>query len=155
MAVTIAAATLQHAPELYAVEVACHRHAMSRNQFHSCLHGRYHALLARDGAAVVGFAIGETVIDEGTLIDIAVLPSCQRRGIARLLLQSMLEQWRANGVTSVFLEVRASNHAARRLYDQQGFNEISVRRGYYPAAEGREDAIVMALQLDWPIPSSS
>ncbi|SUI39436.1 ribosomal-protein-alanine N-acetyltransferase [Serratia marcescens] len=71
----------------------------------------------------------------------------QRRGFGRLLLNALIEQLESRGVVTLWLEVRASNQAAIALYEDLGFNEVTVRRNYYPSAHGREDAIVMAMPL--------
>ncbi len=147
MAVTLAALTAADLPAMHALECAGHSHPMSLNQLGSCLGGRYFAVGGWQQGQLLAFAIGETVVDEATLIDLVVAPEVRRTGLARLLLAELLRRWQNAGVVSVFLEVRASNSAALILYQQLGFNEIGVRRGYYPAATGREDAIQMALAL--------
>ncbi len=134
-------------PLLVALEQQGHSHPMSEKQLASCLGGRYFAVGAWRGPRLLGFAIAETVIDEGTLIDLVVAADVRRSGIARRLLESLLQRWQQAGVVSVFLEVRAGNQAARQLYHHLGFNEIGLRRGYYPAADGREDAVQMACSL--------
>lgn len=134
-------------PLMVVLEQQSHSHPMSEKQLASCLGGRYFAVGAWRGERLLAFAIAETVIDEGTLIDLVVAPDVRRGGIARQLLQVLLARWQQAGVVSVFLEVRAGNQGARQLYHQLGFNEIGLRRGYYPAASGREDAVQMALSL--------
>lgn len=81
---------------------------------------------------------------EAHILNIAVAPAYRRRGAAELLLGTALEQMRRNLVFEVFLEVRRSNEAARRLYGNFGFRESFERKNYY----GDEDAIVMTLVLD-------
>ncbi|MEK9893055.1 MAG: GNAT family N-acetyltransferase, partial [Pseudomonadales bacterium] len=71
----------------------------------------------------------------------------QGQGLGRLALDAALKKASQRLATVMFLEVRDSNQSARALYDSVGFNEIGVRRGYYPAASGREDAVVMAKHL--------
>ena len=63
------------------------------------------------------------------------------------LLEHLMERARERGGRECFLEVRASNTTAYRLYERYGFNEVGRRRAYYPAADGREDALVMACTL--------
>lgn len=147
MAVTLSPLTDINLAAMHALECAGHSHPMSKNQLASCLGGRYFALGGWQQSQLLAFAIGETVADEATLIDLVVAPDARRSGLARLLLDALLTRWQEAGVASVFLEVRASNSAAIALYQQQGFNEIGIRRGYYPGHEGREDAILMALAL--------
>ncbi|MBC3378935.1 ribosomal protein S18-alanine N-acetyltransferase [Serratia fonticola] len=108
---------------------------------------RYLNLKLEAEGQMAGFAITQIVLDEATLFNIAIHPSWQRRGFGRTLLTAMIEQLEARGVVTLWLEVRASNRGAIALYEDLGFNEVTVRRNYYPAASGREDAIVMALPL--------
>ena len=96
---------------------------------------------------LVAFAITQVVLDEATLFNIAVHPSFQRQGHGRHLLEQLIETLETRGITTLWLEVRASNANAIALYEQLGFNEVSLRRNYYPAANGREDAVIMALPL--------
>ena len=94
---------------------------------------------------VIGFAAFQQVADEGELQNIALDPAHQRRGYGRLLLQEGIGTLRASGARRIFLEVRASNHAACKLYASAGFSLLSTRKDYYqnPA----EDALVLALDL--------
>lgn len=147
MAVTLQPVGEAELAALHALEQQGQLHPMSINQLGSCLGGRYFALGAYCDDILQGFAIAETVVDEGTLIDIVVAPAARRQGLAKRLIEALIERWQGQGVASVFLEVRASNLGAQALYDQLGFNTIGVRHGYYPAAGGREDAVLMALAL--------
>lgn len=106
-------------------------------------HGRY--LVAVDAVdAVIGYAgvrVGGTQSDVQT---IAVVPERRREGIGRALLVELLAEARRRGATEAFLEVRADNPGARRLYEAHGFAEAAIRRGYYP---GGVDAVVMRADL--------
>ena len=61
----------------------------------------------------------------------------------------MIEDLTAKGIATLWLEVRASNSPAIALYESLGFNEVTVRKNYYPAAQGKEDAVIMALYLSF------
>ena len=89
----------------------------------------------------------QVVLDEATLFNIAVDPAWQRRGFGRQLLTHLIGELEQRDVLTLWLEVRASNVAAIALYESLGFNEVTVRRNYYPTTDGREDAIIMALPL--------
>lgn len=102
--------------------------------------------LAVDGV-MAAFAITQIVLDEATLFNIAVDPAFQRRGLGRALLERVISDVAERGVVTLWLEVRASNSAAIALYESSGFNEVTIRRRYYPTANGREDAIIMALPV--------
>ena len=78
-----------------------------------------------------------------SLLNLSVAAAWQRRGLGRALLMYVFDLIKKNNIIVLFLEVRVSNTAARTLYANAGFREIGVRRGYYPAYVGREDAIVL------------
>lgn len=96
---------------------------------------------------VVGHAILSTVLDEASVINIAVSPQAQRKHIGFQMLEHLLKYAESKQCVEVFLEVRESNRPAFTLYHQFGFNEVGIRRGYYPAQNGSEDAILLACYL--------
>ena len=108
---------------------------------------RHLCLVSERAEQIVGFAVVQFVVDEASLLNIAVEPTQQKQGIGRLLLDEVLTQASAKKATTVFLEVRASNQRAIQMYQQAGFNEMGLRKNYYPAANGKEDAVMMALMV--------
>ncbi|HEX5126306.1 MAG TPA: ribosomal protein S18-alanine N-acetyltransferase [Rhodocyclaceae bacterium] len=94
-----------------------------------------------------GYAIVMTVLDEAHILNVNILPSVQRRGLGTLMLDKLRTVAREAGATQMFLEVRRSNEVAQALYYRWGFRPVGVRKNYYPAADGREDAVVMACKL--------
>ncbi|MEG3194120.1 ribosomal protein S18-alanine N-acetyltransferase, partial [Lysobacter sp. D1-1-M9] len=84
---------------------------------------------------------------EAHVLNICIAPEYQGRGLGRTLLRSLVRVAKARRVDRVFLEVRPSNPGAIQLYESEGFNEIGRRPRYYPARQGREDALVMALEM--------
>ena len=97
---------------------------------------------------IVAFAICQFVLDEATLFNIAVDPAYQGKGYGKQLLQVLIAQLQQKQITTLWLEVRASNTTAQKLYSSLGFNEVTVRKNYYPTQDGgRENAVVMALYL--------
>ncbi|WP_431223829.1 ribosomal protein S18-alanine N-acetyltransferase [Serratia sp. L9] len=141
---TLTAADLATA---FKIEQASHAFPWTEATFASNQGERYLNLKLEADGQMVGFAITQIVLDEATLFNIAIDPAAQRRGFGRMLLVALIEQLATRGVFTLWLEVRASNAGAIALYEDLGFNEVTVRRNYYPAANGREDAIVMALPL--------
>jgi ribosomal-protein-alanine N-acetyltransferase len=97
---------------------------------------------------IVGYAIVQRVLDEAHLLNICVKPSAQGRGLGKAIIQHVIDHANSISAVIILLEVRRSNERAQQLYLQSGFNEMSVRKGYYPAKDGREDAILMAMDLD-------
>ena len=98
-------------------------------------------LVAVDGDCVVGYAGAWLVINEVHVTNVAISLSRRREGIGRLLMESLLELARENGLESMTLEVRVSNTAARRLYKELGFVEAGLRKNYY--SETKEDALIL------------
>lgn len=97
---------------------------------------------------IVGFAICQVVLDEATLFNIAIEPSEQGKGLGKVLLQGLIAELGKKGVLTLWLEVRESNQKAHQLYTQLGFNEVTIRKSYYPLPDGgKENAVVMALYL--------
>lgn len=104
-----------------------------------------HIRVAEGERGIVGYGVVLAVVDEGEIANLAVDPQHRGRGLGGRLLDALLAAAAAAGVGRVFLEVRPSNVAARRLYDGRGFIEVGVRRNYYDAP--REDALVLAREL--------
>ena len=133
---------------LFAIEQRSHLVPWSLGTLKNNQGERYLNLKIEQNQQIIGFAICQWVLDEATLFNIAIDPQAQGQGFGRLLLQALIAQLRAQGIATLWLEVRESNQKAQRLYDQLGFNQVDVRKNYYPTADGkRENAIVMALYL--------
>jgi [ribosomal protein S18]-alanine N-acetyltransferase len=98
-------------------------------------------------ADIAGYGILSMGAGEAHVLNICIGPDYRGRGLGRHLLGRLLDIARWNGAERAFLEVRPSNPLAKALYESVGFNEIGRRPRYYPAHDGREDAIVMALDL--------
>lgn len=131
----------------FALEQRCHTFPWSRQTFESNQGERYFNLGLFLDAQLIGFAITQVVLDEATLFNLAIDPDVRRQGHAQALLAYLEEALIARHVMTLWLEVRASNEGALALYRKYGFNEVTVRRNYYPAPGGREDAVIMALPL--------
>ncbi len=131
----------------WAIEQRSHAFPWSEKTFASNQGERYLNFRLDVADEMAAFAITQVVLDEATLFNIAVDPAWQRRGLGRQLLTHLIGELEQRDVLTLWLEVRASNVAAIALYESLGFNEVTVRRNYYPTADGREDAIIMALPL--------
>ena len=138
-------------PHILRIEQQAYDFAWSEGVFRDCLQAGYHCqvLLAMPHAQKIqGYGVMAVAVGEAHILNICVSPNHQRRGLAQCLLAHLLEIARTAQVQSVFLEVRVSNSAARRLYANAGFGEIGRRPAYYPAPQGRrEDALVLAKEL--------
>lgn len=133
-----------------AVEVTAYAAPWTHGNFIDSLAAGHWAerLLAADGG-LLAYYVAMPAVDELHLLNLTVAPAQQGRGHAQALLEHMLARCRASGLKSLWLEVRASNARARRLYGSRGLREVGLRRAYYPAADGqREDAILMTRPVD-------
>lgn len=120
----------------------------SLKNFEDCLKVGHTAwVMCDDDKRIVSFAIVQKVVDELHLLNICVLKECQGQGLGRAMLNHIIAYAKELASVLIVLEVRRSNVKAQSLYLQAGFNEMSVRRNYYPAKQGREDAILMGLDL--------
>ncbi|PVZ15910.1 MULTISPECIES: ribosomal protein S18-alanine N-acetyltransferase [unclassified Pseudomonas] len=128
------------------IEYAAFTHPWTRGIFLDGLKS-YDIWLMFDGEQQVGHGVLSIILDEAHLLNITVKPESQGRGLGLRLLEHLMGRANERGAKECFLEVRASNQVAYRLYERYGFNEIGRRRDYYPAAGGREDALVMACTL--------
>jgi ribosomal-protein-alanine N-acetyltransferase len=115
--------------------------------FRDCLRAEYPSWVLYDDSRIVGYFLMSIAAGEAHVLNVCVAPEMQGQGHGRRLLHSLLKVARGRGVARVFLEVRPSNANAIALYHDEGFNEIGRRPRYYPAKDGREDALVMAMEL--------
>ncbi|MDR2881880.1 MAG: ribosomal protein S18-alanine N-acetyltransferase [Azoarcus sp.] len=127
-------------------EACLHPFPWSLGNFSDSLAAGHSCWLMRDAGVPVGYAVMLGVLDEAHLLNISVVHAAQGCGLGSRLLEYLLSVARSSGVRQFFLEVRPSNLLALALYRRAGFVEIGRRKGYYPASEGREDAIVMRLE---------
>ncbi len=130
------------------IEASAHTHPMSENNLADCFGHLYRVIgLMQNDGQLLGFAIVQQIVDETTLLDICLPPEQQGRGYGHLLLTAVIDGAKAAKAVVLMLEVRESNSAARALYQKRGFAETGRRKGYYPLADGKEDAILMDLAL--------
>jgi ribosomal-protein-alanine N-acetyltransferase len=129
------------------IEQACYPFPWTRGIFADCLRAGYVCVGLQSGSRLAGYSVMNWAAGEAHLLNLCVHPEFQRLGYGRLLLDQALAQARARGCHAMFLEVRPSNQRAGRLYARAGFRPVGERPAYYPAHEGREDAVVMRLDL--------
>lgn len=130
-----------------AIEDAIYPHPWTRGNFADSLQAGYHCWIVECGGAVSGYTVVMIAAGEAHLLNLSVGAPWQRRGMGRELLNFVLKLARDYGAARILLEVRPSNGAAIALYRSADFAEIAVRRGYYPAGDSREDAIVLERPL--------
>ncbi|HEX7325648.1 MAG TPA: ribosomal protein S18-alanine N-acetyltransferase [Rhodanobacteraceae bacterium] len=129
------------------IEAAAYEFPWSRGIFRSCLENGHHCWVLEQAGKPIGYGILSVGADEAHILNVCVAPLYQGHGHGSYLLHRLLDLARWHHAQRVFLEVRPSNEVAHGMYERAGFNEIGRRPGYYPARRGREDAIVMAMEL--------
>nr|WP_324260145.1 ribosomal protein S18-alanine N-acetyltransferase [Cellvibrio fontiphilus] len=128
------------------LERSAHSHPWRQSSFEDCLKGRQKCWLAESNNVLVGYVVFAHGGGDAELLNLAVAPAFQRKGIAQCLLEFALTSI-VGKADMLFLEVRVSNQKAIDLYAKMGFFELGNRKNYYPTLNGREDALLMALQL--------
>jgi ribosomal-protein-alanine N-acetyltransferase len=129
------------------IEREVHAHPWTLGNFSDALRSKYVCKVYEAEKGMLGYAVLMQAVDEAELLDIAIDSRHQRHGLGRKLLDEMMELARRRDLRRVVLEVRISNTAAIGLYRKAGFTDIGLRRDYYPALNGREDAILMGREL--------
>lgn len=134
-------------PDVLAVERAGYPHPWTDGIFRDCLRAGYCCWVLEVEGRMIGHGVLSVAVGEAHILNVCVHPDWQAKGFGRRILERMLRLAREHEADTAFLEVRVSNTVAQRLYESAGFNEIGLRRGYYPAHKGREDAVVYAKAL--------
>jgi len=129
------------------IEPIIYTHPWTRGNFEDSMRVGYSCWVIDSDGVVTGYGVLMIGVREAHLLNLSIAPEWQRRGLGRTLLEHFVHIGHDSDAQQMFLEVRPSNTSARRMYADYGFRDISVRRGYYPAAGGREDAILMGLML--------
>lgn len=130
-----------------ALEHAAYPFPWSRGIFRDCLRVPYDCRVLEESGTLVGYSVTSLALDEAHLLNLCIEPGAQGRGLGGFLLDYVLRETAAAGGRIIYLEVRPSNAAAVSLYERAGFIRIGVRRNYYRAQPGREDALVLARTL--------
>jgi ribosomal-protein-alanine N-acetyltransferase len=130
-----------------AIEERIYEFPWTRGNFYDSMRSEYSCWLCLGPREVIGYAVMMEALGEVHLLNLSIDSAHQRRGHGARMLEFLLARARSEGNRQVFLEVRPSNLAARALYEDFGFKQIGLRRGYYPAKVNREDALVLALEL--------
>ncbi|HRN62374.1 MAG TPA: ribosomal protein S18-alanine N-acetyltransferase [Luteimonas sp.] len=133
--------------EVMRIELRAYPFPWTVGIFRDCLRAGYPAWVLHEDGSLIGYGVLSIAADEAHVLNVCVDPSAQGHGHGRRLLRALVRVARGQGAQRVFLEVRPSNPNAIALYHDEGFNEIGRRPRYYPALDGREDAIVMAKEL--------
>lgn len=129
------------------IELSAYPHPWTLGIFRDCIAAGYECWVLERSAELVGYGVLSVAGGEAHVLNVCVAPTEQGHGHGRRILARLLDLARWHRAERVFLEVRPSNFHAVALYESIGFNEIGRRPNYYPAKRGREDALVMAMEL--------
>jgi ribosomal-protein-alanine N-acetyltransferase len=139
--------TVDDLAEVSALEASLQAFPWLLGNFSDSLAQGHIAEICRLGDELVGFSVVMPVLDEAHLLDIGVARGHQGQGLGFRLLERAIDRARRDGATRMLLEVRAANEPAIAFYRRFGFSQIGLRRGYYPATIGREDALIFDKDL--------
>lgn len=133
-------------PFVMAIETKNYEFPWSEDIFRDCFKAGYRCSVCEVQSKVLSYSLMSLAVGEAHVLNVSVSPDEQGQGIGRLMMEDLITYARGRAET-MFLEVRPSNTHAIALYEDLGFNEIGIRKAYYPAKNGREDALMMALEL--------
>lgn len=130
-------------PVIATIEKSAYQFPWSEGIFRDCLRVGYICRVIDVAGDLGGYGIMSVGAGEAHILNVCIREDYRSRGFARKVLLYLLERARGAGMSEAFLEVRPSNVAAARLYNSLGFEQVGIRRGYYQATVGREDASVL------------
>lgn len=134
-------------PVVLAIEEDIYDFPWTHGNFRDSLSAGYSCWLYGTARDLTGYAVVMHAVDEAHLLNLSISRPLQSAGHGARLLQLVMEAARGHGAARMLLEVRPSNAAGRALYGRAGFIQAGMRRGYYPARGGREDALVLTRGL--------
>ena len=139
--------TLEDIPAVTVIESKSYDFPWYANTFRDCLSSGYHGVVFERHGILFGYGMLSAAVGEAHLLNLCVAPEMQGKGHGDRMLHVLIDMARELGAMQMYLEVRASNNAAKYLYYRAGFNEVGLRKNYYQAKKGREDAVVFAKEL--------
>lgn len=129
------------------IELVIYPFPWSLGNFRDSLNTGYSCWVFELDGRIAGYTVMMLVLDEAHLLNLSVAKEAQGQGYGDMLLSFIMDKAREHGALNMFLEVRVSNKVAISLYEKKGFNEMAIRPRYYPAENGREDAMLMGAAL--------
>ena len=136
-----------HLSDVLKIESASNITPWSEGIFLKTLQSRSISFVIISEEKVIAFCVANTVLDECHLQNIAVIEELRGKGIGTFMLNILFKRAKLSDLDTVLLEVRESNEIARKFYRDNGFKELSVRKNYYKAENGRENAVIMRLEV--------
>jgi len=129
------------------IEVKLYPFPWTKGIFADCIRVGYDCWVVTENDSIIGYGVLSVGAGESHILNLAVDKPNQGQGIGKHILKHLMDRARLKSAEMLLLEVRPSNKAAIHLYEATGFNEIGSRKGYYPGANGKEDALLFACQL--------
>ena len=139
--------TLDDVGQVMKIEREVYEFPWTERIFKDCIRVGYQCWMALQRQRVVGHAVISVTAGESHILNLSIGKAYQRQGFGRRFIEFLVDEARARDAATMLLEVRPSNTAAISCYNSAGFNEIGSRKDYYPATDGREDALLFARQL--------
>jgi len=146
MIALIRPASFDDIPSIVEIENKTNQMPWSKAQFLSSMEVGHYSVVMHKDSDILGFAIYSPIIPESHLLNIAIDPAYQGKGLGDKLLQQIILQNRTIGVKTISLEVRVSNLPAINLYEKRGFHKDAIRPDYYSGSP-KEDALLMSLKI--------
>ncbi len=134
-------------PGIMRVENASYEFPWSETIFRDCLRVGYCSWILEIADEIVGHGVMSVLAGEAHILNLCVHPDSQNSGLGKEMLSHLLHLAGQHAAEIIFLEVRPSNAVAIQLYNRAGFDEVGLRSNYYPAVNGREDAVIMAKNI--------
>lgn len=145
--ITIRSLEINDLPNIIEIENATQISPWSPDVFSRCIESGYQGWVIEQNNAIVGFVVAAFQAGECHILNVGVSPAFQRQGHGQRLLVQVIEAAIERKIYMIFLEVRKSNHGAIALYHKMGFCQTGERKAYYSAVNGREDALLFAMDL--------
>jgi len=139
--------TLVDVEQVMKIECEVYEFPWTERIFSDCIRVGYQCWMALVEQRVVGHAVISVTSGESHILNLSIGRDYQRQGLGRQFIEFLVDEARARDAQTMLLEVRPSNTAAISCYNAAGFNEIGSRKDYYPAADGREDALLFARHI--------
>ena len=140
--------TSEDVAEILNIEKKIYTHPWTEGIFNDCIRVGYHCWVYIEEEKIQAYGLVSIAANEAHILNLCVSPAAQGQGFGKLMLHKLIQLAEDRLSDSIFLEVRESNEVALKLYEQEGFNRIGLRKNYYPAQEGKEDALVFAKALN-------
>jgi len=133
--------------DILAIENVSHTHPWSIGIFQDCLRVGYYSPMLKSGEEIIAYGVMSIAVEEAHIFNVCVSSEYRGKGFGLQMMEHLLKVAKEKSAKSVFLEVRPSNEVAIQLYNKIGFLEVGIRKDYYPAKKGREDALIFAMDI--------